>query len=89
MKKEVELRTSLQMADLELDMTIEEGECWLLITDTSTKEQIRFVCTPVQAGAIWALAINGDDRKEKRILALYDIAGPLVAQLPDTLRPIP
>ena len=89
MMKEVELLASLQMADLELERTIEEGEGWLSITDTVTKEQIRFVCTPVQAGAIWALAINGDDRKEKRILALYDIAGPLVAQLPDTLRPIP
>ena len=87
--KKVELRTSLQMADLKLKLTIEEGEGWLTITDTSTREQIRFVCTPVQAGAIWALAINGDDRKDKRILALYDIAGPLVAQLQDTLRPIP
>ena len=89
MMKEVELLASLQMADLELELTIEEGEGWLSITDTVTKERIRFVCTPLQAGAIWALAINGDDCKEKRILALYDIAGPLVAQLPDTLRPIP
>ena len=89
MKKEVELRTSLQMADLELELTLEEGECWLLITDTLTKEQITFVCTPVQAGAIWALAINGDDCTKKLILALYDIAEPLVAQLPATLRPIP
>ena len=87
--KEVDLRASLQMADMELELTLEEGEFWLSIADTLTKEQIRFVCTPGQAGAIWALAINGDDRKEKRILALYDIAGPLVAQLPDTLRPIP
>ena len=87
--KKVELRTSLQMADLKLKLTIEEGECWLSITDTLTKEQIRFVCTPVQAGAIWALAINGDNYTEKRIVALYDIAEPLVAQLPDTLRPIP
>ena len=89
MKKEVDLRTSLQMADLELELTIEKGECWLSITDTLTKEQIMFTCTPGQAAAIWALAINGDDCTEKRILALYDIAGPLVAQLPDTLRPIP
>ena len=87
--KEVELRTSLQMANLKLKLTIKKGEGWLSIVDTLTKEQIRFVCTLGQAGAIWALAINGDDRKAKRILALYDIAGPLVAQLPDTLRPIP
>ena len=87
--KEVDLRASLQMADMELELTLEEGEFWLSIADTLTKEQIRFVCTPVQAGAIWALAINGDNCKEKRILALYDIAEPLVAQLPDTLRPIP
>ena len=87
--KEVELRASLQMADMELELTLEEGEFWLSIADTVTEEQIRFVCTPRQTGAIWALAINGDDRKAKRILALYDIAGPLVAQLPDTLRPIP
>ena len=89
MMKEVELRASLQMANLKLKLTIKKGEGWLSIADTLTKEQIRFVCTPGQAGAIWALAINGDDCKEKRILALYDIAGPLVAQLPDTLRPIP
>ena len=87
--KEVELRASLQMADLKLKLTIKNGECWLSIADTLTKEQITFVCTPGQAGAIWALAINGDDCTDKRILALYDIAGPLVAQLPDTLRPIP
>ena len=87
--KEVELRASLQMADMELELTLEDGEFWLSIADTLTEEQIRFVCTPRQAGAIWALAINGDSCKEKRILALYDIAGPLVAQLPDTLRPIP
>ena len=87
--KEVELRTSLQTADLKLKLTIEEGECWLSITDTLTREQIRFVCTPAQAGAIWALAINGDNYTEKRIVALYDIAEPLVAQLPATLRPIP
>ena len=87
--KKVELRTSLQTADLKLKLTIEEGECWLSITDTSTRGQIRFVCTPAQAGAIWALAINGDNYTEKRIVALYDIAEPLVAQLPATLRPIP
>ena len=87
--KKVELRTSLQTADLKLKLTIEEGECWLSITDTLTREQIRFVCTPAQAGAIWALAINGDNYTEKRIVALYDIAEPLVAQLPATLRPIP
>ena len=87
--KEVELRASLQMADMELELTLEEGEFWLSIADTVTKEQIRFVCTPVQAGAIWALAINGDNYTEKRIIALYDIAEPLVAQLPATLRPIP
>ena len=87
--KEVGLRASLQMADMELELTLEEGEFWLSIADTLTKEQIRFVCTPGQAGAIWALAINGDDRKEKLILALYDIAEPVVAQLPGTLRPIP
>ena len=84
-----DLRTSLQMADMELELTIEKGECWLSITDTLTKEQIMFVCTPGQAAAIWALAINGDDCTEKLILALYDIAEPVVAQLPDTLRPIP
>ena len=89
MMKEVELRTSLQMANLKLKLTIEKGEGWLSITDTVTKERIRFVCTPLQAGAIWALAINGDNYTEKRILALYDIAEPLVAQLPATLRPIP
>ena len=87
--KEVDLRASLQMADMELELTLEEGEFWLSIADTLTKEQIRFVCTPRQAGAIWALAINGDDCTDKLILALYDIAEPLVAQLPDTLRPIP
>ena len=87
--KEVELRTSLQVANLKLKLTIEKGEGWLSITDTLTREQIRFVCTPVQAGAIWALAINGDNYTEKRIVALYDIAEPLVAQLPATLRPIP
>ena len=87
--KKVELRTSLQTADLKLKLTIEEGECWLSITDTLTRKQIRFVCTPAQAGAIWALAINGDNYTEKRIVALYDIAEPLVAQLPATLRPIP
>ena len=87
--KEVELRTSLQMANLKLKLTIKKGEGWLSIADTLTKEQIRFVCTLGQAGAIWALAINGNNCKEKRILALYDIAEPLVAQLPATLRPIP
>ena len=84
-----DLRTSLQMADMELELTIEKGECWLSITDTLTKEQIMFTCTPGQAAAIWALAINGDDCTEKLILALYDIAEPVVAQLPNTLRPIP
>ena len=39
--KIVEIRaTSLKMADMELDLTLEQEECQLSITDTAENEQV-------------------------------------------------
>lgn len=85
----VELRASLKMAGMELDMTLEQEECQLSITDTAGNKQVTFACTLRQVAAIWFLAINGDDGPEGLIGELYDIAEPVIADLPINLRPIP
>ena len=85
----VELRANLKMADMELDMTLDQGECQLSITDTTGDEQVTLTCTPEQAAAIWFLAINGDDGPEGLIGRLYGMAEPVVWDLPLNLRPIP
>ena len=85
----VELRTSLKMADMELDLTLDQGRCQLSIPDTAENEQVNLTCTPEQAAAIWFLAINGDSGPEGLIAGLYGIAEPVVSDLPHNLRPIP
>jgi len=84
----VELRTSLKMADMELDMTLEKDECWLSITDTASNDQVTLPCTPEQVAAIWFLAISGTTTSELMDY-LYKLAGPVCDNLPSNLRPIP
>lgn len=85
----VELRTSLKMADMELDMTLEQDECQLSITDTASNDQVTLTCTPEQVAAIWFLAISGDDGTSELMDYLYKLAGPVCDNLPSNLRPIP
>ena len=85
----VELRANLKMADMELDMTLDQGECQLSITDTTGNEQVKLTCTPEQAAAIWFLAISGDEYTSELIGDLYKIASPICDELPNNLRPIP
>jgi len=85
----VELRTSLSMADMDLDLVLGSGECILTITDTVTEEMVTFPISPEQAGAIWYLAIAGVPGGDKLVKRLYKLAEPVIAGLPRNLRPIP
>lgn len=85
----VELRTSLSMADMELDLVLDAGEAVLTVTDTVTEEIVSFPVSPEQAGAIWYLAIAGDTGGDKLVKRLYKLAEQVVGDLPMNLRPIP
>lgn len=87
--KDVELRTSLSMADMELELELDDGRCQLTVTDTRTEEMVTFPVSPEQAGAIWYLAIAGDTGGEKLVKRLYKLAEPAVGDLARNLRPIP
>lgn len=85
----VELRASLKMADMFLDLTLDQGACQLSIIDTAGNDQVTLTCTPEQAAAILFLAISGDEGTSELIDDLYKIAGPICDELPNNLRPIP
>ncbi len=85
----VELRTSLSMADMEMDLELADGRCRLTIANTESGEQETFFRTPEQAAAVWYLAIAGDSGPEALISELYRLAEPVVGGLPMNLRPIP
>lgn len=85
----VELRTSLSMADMELDLVLDAGEAVLTVTNTVTEEIVSFPVSPEQAGAIWYLAIAGDTGGDKLVKRLYKLAEQVVGDLPMNLRPIP
>jgi len=85
----VELRTSLSMADMEMELELDGGQCQLTITETVECEQEVLICTPEQAAAIWHLAIAGDSGPEALVSELYKLAEPVIAGLPRNLRPIP
>ena len=85
----VELRTSLSMADMELELELDGGQCQLTITETVECEQEVLTCTPEQAAAIFYLAIAGDCGPEALVGELYKLAEPVIAGLPRNLRPIP
>lgn len=87
--EDVELRTSLSMADMDLDLVLDAGECILTITDTVTEEMVTFPISPEQAGAIWYLAIAGVPGGDKLVKRLYKLAEPAVEGLARNLRPIP
>ncbi len=87
----VELRTSLSMADMDLDLVLDAGEYVLTVTDTQFEDMVTFPVSPEQAGAIWFLAIAGDSDKlgDKLVRRLYKLAEPAVEGLARNLRPIP
>lgn len=87
----VELHTELVMADMELKLELEAGQCKLTIEDTVSGEMVKLDCTPEQAGAIWFLAIAGESDKlgDKLVKRLYKLAEPAVEGLARNLRPIP
>jgi len=87
--EDVELRTVLSMADMAMDLELNEGRCELTITDTVECEQVMLTCTPEQAAAIWYLAIAGDSGPKALVESLYRLAEPVVGGLPANLRPIP
>ena len=72
----VELRTSLSVADMALELELGEGRGQLTITDTETSEQV-------------VLAIAGDCGPEALVSELYKLAEQVVGDLPMNLRPIP
>ncbi len=76
----VELLTTLSMADMELELELDDGQCQLTITDTAGDEQ---------AAAIFYLAIAGDCGPEALVSELYKLAEQVVGDLPMNLRPIP
>jgi len=82
----VELRAELTMADMELSLELADGQCRLTVTDTLDNKHETFICTPVQAGAIWALAIAGDSGTDALVSELYKLAGPIIAGLKRNLR---
>ena len=85
----VELRAELTMADMELELELDDGQCQLTITETVECDQVTLVCSPEQAAAIWYLAIAGDSGPSEMVKALYELAEPVVGGLPANLRPIP
>ena len=85
----VELRTSLNMADMEMELELAEGRCELTVTDTVECEQVTLHCTPEQAAAVWYLAIAGDSGPKALVEGLYKLAEPVIGELPMNLRPIP
>ena len=85
----VELRTTLSMADMEMELELDDGQCQLTITDTAGDEQAMLTCTPEQAAAIFYLAIAGDSGPDALVSELYKLAEQVVGDLPMNLRPIP
>ncbi len=76
----VELRTTLSMADMEMELELGAGRGQLTITDTAGDEQ---------AAATFYLAIAGDCGPEALVSELYKLAEQVVGDLPMNLRPIP
>ncbi len=87
--KDVKLRTSLKMADMDLDLVLGSGECVLTVTDTVTEEMVTFPISPEQAGAIWYLAIAVALSGYKLVRRLYKLVEPAIEGLARNLRPIP
>ena len=85
----VELRTTLSMVDMDIELELDDGQCRLTVTDTVEYKQVTLVCSPEQAAAIWYLAIAGDSGPSEMVKALYELAELVVGQLPRNLRPIP
>jgi len=79
--KDVKLRTSLKMADMDLDLVLGSGECVLTVTDTVTEEMVTFPISPEQAGAIWYLAIAVALSGDKLVKRLYKLVEPAIEGL--------
>ena len=85
-----EIELTLDVADMHIHLHAYTMDAvGLSITDTVTKAAEVIKCNAAQSAAIIYLAINGDDGPEEIISAMYAIAEPLVAHLPQNLRPIP
>lgn len=86
----VEVRASLNMADMLIDLVLGKDEGQITITDTGpTGERVTLPCLPEQAAAVFFLAIADDRGNEWMLSELYELAESLVEHLPQHLRPIP
>jgi hypothetical protein len=66
-----------------------KSELRLICTDFITGNQATAVVTHIQAGAILALLVGGEDYPEETVSALYAIAEPIIRNFPQECRPIP
>lgn len=92
MKSEIEVEVELRMADMLVHMLLCGGRVFVEIEDTragACSSSAQRAVSPQQAAAILFLAINGDTGEEGLITQLYELAEPVVGELPLNLRPIP
>ena len=89
MKSQIEVEIELRMADMAVRMLLGEGWVSVEIEDTAAGGSVLLFASPQQAAAILFLAMNGDTGEEGLITKLYELAEPVVGELPLNLRPIP
>ena len=92
MAKETEVEVELRTANVLVDMLLCRGRVFVEIEDTragACSSSAQRAASPQQAAAILFLAMNGDTGEEGLITKLYELAEPVVGELPLNLRPIP
>ena len=92
MKSEIEVEVELRMANMLVQMLLCGGRVFVEIEDTragACSSSAQRAASPQQAAAILFLAVNGDTGEESLITQLYELAEPVVGELPLNLRPIP